>query len=37
MYKERDVKSLWEKYSNLLEKLKDENVNNLVDSLGKEY
>lgn len=35
MYKERDVKSLWEKYSNLLEKLKDENVNNLVDSLGQ--
>lgn len=30
MYKQRDVETLWNKYSNLLEKLEDENVNNLV-------
>jgi hypothetical protein len=35
MYKERDVESLWEKYSNLLGKLKDENVDKLVDSFGQ--
>lgn len=35
MYKERDVESLWEKYSNLLKKLNDENVDNLVDRLDQ--
>ena len=35
MFKERDVEVLWSKYSNLLEKLKDENVNNLVDTFGQ--
>lgn len=32
MYKERDVESLWQKYSNLLEKLKSENVVNLINT-----
>jgi hypothetical protein len=32
MYKERDVEALWEKYNNLLKSLKDENVDNLVDT-----
>lgn len=35
MYKERDVEALWTKYSNLLEKLKDENVDKLVDTFGQ--
>jgi hypothetical protein len=30
MYKERDVETLWNKYSNLLNKLNDENVDNLI-------
>lgn len=30
MYKERDVETLWNKYSNLLSKLSDENVENLI-------
>ena len=30
MYKERDVETLWNKYSNLLSKLNDENVDNLI-------
>ena len=32
MYKERDVESLWKKYSNLLSGLENENVNKLIDS-----
>ena len=32
MYKERDVETLWNKYVNLLNKLEDENVSNLVSS-----
>lgn len=32
MYKERDVETLWNKYVNLLNKLEDQNVNNLVSS-----
>lgn len=32
MYKERDVESLWKKYSNLLSGLENENVNNLIDT-----
>jgi len=35
MYKERDVETLWTKYNNLLAKLKDENVDKLVDSFGQ--
>jgi len=35
MYKERDVESLWEKYSNLLNKLNDENVSKIVDQFGQ--
>ena len=30
MYKERDVETLWNKYSNLLSKLNDENVDNII-------
>lgn len=30
MYKERDVETLWNKYSNLLSRLNDENVDNLI-------
>lgn len=30
MYKERDVETLWNRYNNLLKKLNDENVDNLV-------
>jgi len=30
MYKQRDVEILWNKYSNLLSKLNDENVENLI-------
>ena len=30
MYKERDVETLWNKYSNLLSKLNDKNVENLI-------
>ena len=32
MYKERDVESLWKKYSNLLKGLENENVDNLINS-----
>lgn len=32
MFKQRDVETLWEKYNNLLKSLKDENVDNLVDT-----
>ena len=32
MYKERDVESLWKKYSNLLKGLENENVDNLIES-----
>lgn len=32
MFKERDVETLWNKYSNLLNKLEDQNVNKLVSS-----
>ena len=32
MYKQRDVETLWNKYSNLLASLKSENVDNLVNS-----
>ncbi len=31
MFKERDVESLWNKYSKLLQSLKDENVDELID------
>lgn len=30
MYKQRDVETLWNRYNNLLKKLNDENVDNLV-------
>ena len=30
MYKQRDVEALWNRYNNLLKKLNDENVDNLV-------
>lgn len=30
MYKERDVESLWEKYTNLLKKLNNKNIDNLI-------
>lgn len=32
MYKQRDVETLWNKYSNLLSSLKSENVDNLINS-----
>lgn len=32
MYKQRDVETLWLKYSNLLNKLENENVSNLINS-----
>lgn len=32
MYKQRDVETLWNKYSNLLASLKNENVDNLINS-----
>ena len=35
MYKERDVETLWEKYSKLLEMLNDENVSNLITSMDQ--
>tara|TARA_B100000700_G_C14902928_1_gene788263 strand:+ start:232 stop:837 length:606 start_codon:yes stop_codon:yes gene_type:complete len=35
MYKERDVETLWEKYSNLLKRLENQNVDNLIDSMDQ--
>ena len=35
MYKERDVETLWEKYSGLLARLENENVDNLVNSMDQ--
>ena len=35
MYKERDVETLWEKYSSLLKRLKSKNVDNLIDSMDQ--
>jgi len=32
MYKERDVETLWEKYSNLLKRLENKNVDKLIDT-----
>lgn len=32
MYKERDVETLWEKYSNLLKRLENKNVDKLIDA-----
>ena len=35
MYKERDVETLWEKYSNLLKRLENQNVDNLIESMDQ--
>tara|TARA_X000000368_G_C22931202_1_gene667707 strand:- start:359 stop:964 length:606 start_codon:yes stop_codon:yes gene_type:complete len=35
MYKERDVETLWEKYSNLLKRLESQNVDNLIESMDQ--
>ena len=35
MYKERDVETLWEKYSNLLKRLENQNVDNLINSMDQ--
>ena len=35
MYKQRDVESLWSKYEGLLNKLQDENINELIESQGQ--
>lgn len=35
MYKERDVEVLWNQYTNLLSKLKDENIDKLVESMDQ--
>ena len=35
MYKERDVETLWGKYSNLLKRLENQNVDNLIDSMDQ--
>ena len=35
MYKERDVETLWEKYSNLLKRLENQNVDNLINTMDQ--
>ena len=35
MYKERDVETLWEKYSNLLKRLENQNVDDLINSMDQ--
>ena len=35
MYKQRDVEVLWSKYEGLLNKLQDENINNLLEKQGQ--
>lgn len=35
MYKQRDIEILWSKYEGLLNKLQDENINNLLESQGQ--
>lgn len=35
MYKERDVETLWQKYSNLLKILENQNVDNLTESMDQ--
>ena len=35
MYKERDVETLWEKYSNLLKRLENENVDKLINAMDQ--
>ena len=35
MYKQRDVETLWQKYSNLLERLENQNIDNLINSMDQ--
>ena len=35
MYKERDVEALWQKYSNLLKRLENKNVDNLINTMDQ--